>query len=150
DRLFGGISWIDHPVTQVWYPSSGFFSKGRAVLTGTYNYDSSIKKTAEIFGNLSLDERLEEALRGGERLHPRFREFVPKSGGLSIAWQQVPFLEGGWADWDRNSEAHKKAYARLLFPDHVIAQITRRKALTATEIPAIESAPSAASVTGAE
>jgi len=175
DRIFGGISWIDHPVTQVWYPSSGFFSKGRAVLTGTYNYDSSIKKTAEIFGNLSLDERLEEALRGGERLHPRFREFVPKSGGLSIAWQQVPFLEGGWADWDRNNEAHKKAYARLLFPDqrffvagdqmsylpgwqegavlsadHVIAQITRRKALTAAEIPAIESAPSAASVTGAE
>ena len=175
DRIFGGISWIDHPVTQVWYPSSGFFSKGRAVLTGTYNYDSSIKKTAEIFGNLSLDERLEEALRGGERLHPRFREFVPKSGGLSIAWQQVPFLEGGWADWDRNNEAHKKAYARLLFPDqrffvagdqmsylpgwqegavlsadHVIAQITRRKALTAAEIPAIESASSAASVTGAE
>ncbi|HXU33097.1 MAG TPA: FAD-dependent oxidoreductase [Thermoanaerobaculia bacterium] len=177
DRLFGGISWIDHPVTQVWYPSSGFFSKGRAVLTGTYNYDSSIKKTAEIFGNLSLDERLEEALRGGERLHPRFREFVPKSGGLSIAWQQVPFLEGGWADWDRNNEAHKKAYARLLFPDqrfyvagdqmsylpgwqegavlsadHVIAQMSERKAKApmAAELQAIEYAPSAASVTGAE
>src|SRR6185295_3871237 len=143
----------------------------------TYNYDSSIKKTAEIFGNLSLDERLEEALRGGERLHPRFREFVPKSGGLSIAWQQVPFLEGGWADWDRNNEAHKKAYARLLFPDqrfyvagdqmsylpgwqegavlsadHVIAQMSERKAKApmAAELQAIEYAPSAASVTGAE
>ncbi|HEV7672881.1 MAG TPA: FAD-dependent oxidoreductase [Thermoanaerobaculia bacterium] len=175
DRIFGGISWIDHPVTQVWYPSAGFFSKGRAVLTGTYNYDSATKKTAEIFGNLSLDERLEEALRGGERLHPNFRQFVPKSGGLSIAWQMVPYLQGGWADWDRNNEAHKNAYARLLLPDqrfyvagdqmsylpgwqegavlsadHVIAQITRKPSLKAIELPAIEFAPSAASVTGAD
>ncbi len=173
DRIFGGISWIDHPVTQVWYPSVGFFQKGRAVLTGTYNFDSRDRPIAKQFGELALDARLEVALDGGARLHPRFREFVPKSGGLSIAWQQVPFLEGAWAGWDRANRAHAEAYQRLLRPDqrffvagdqmsylpgwqegailsadHVIAQICG-KAPKAVEQP-IEFAPSAAEVTGAE
>src|SRR5215212_7487326 len=39
DQIYGGISYIDHPITQVWYPSSGFFSQKRGVLTGAYNYD---------------------------------------------------------------------------------------------------------------
>jgi monoamine oxidase len=86
-QIFGGISWIDHPITQMWYPSGGYFSPGPAVLTGAYNYDSGDKKVATEFGNLDLPARLEVGLQGGERLHPEFRQFVPKELGLSIAWQ---------------------------------------------------------------
>ena len=35
--IYGGISWTDHPITQIWYPSNAYHdSKG--VLTGAYNF----------------------------------------------------------------------------------------------------------------
>jgi monoamine oxidase len=112
-QIFGGISWLNHPITQMWYPSEGFFSKGPAILTGAYNYDA----VAEAFGNLPLDERLRRARQGGQLLHPEFEREVPLETGLSIAWQRVPFIGGGWASWDRGNNEHAKAYTRLLKPD---------------------------------
>lgn len=112
-QIFGGISWINHPITQMWYPSEGFFSDGPAILTGAYNYG----EVAEAFGRLSLDERLRRAHQGGQLLHPEFKSQVPLATGLSIAWQRVPFIGGGWASWKRDDEEQKKAYNRLLQPD---------------------------------
>lgn len=116
-QIFGGISWIDHPITQMWYPSAEYFAPGPAILTGAYNYDSPGKPVATDFGKLSLEERLEVGLKGGERLHPEFRQFVPAAKGLSIAWQDVPFIGGGWAEWSGTDPKHAEAYRRLLQPD---------------------------------
>lgn len=112
-QIFGGISWINHSITQMWYPSEGFFSKGPAILTGAYNYG----EVAEEFGRLPLDERLRRARQGGQLLHPEFESEVPLDTGLSIAWQQVPFIGGGWALWKRGDKEQEKAYTRLLEPD---------------------------------
>jgi monoamine oxidase len=112
-QIFGGISWINHSITQIWYPSEGFFSKGPAILTGAYNYGA----VAEEFGRLPLDERLRRARQGGQLLHHEFESEVPLETGLSIAWQRVPFIGGGWALWKRDDEEQKKAYNRLLKPD---------------------------------
>jgi monoamine oxidase len=112
-QIFGGISWTNHPITQMWYPSEGFFSKGPAILTGAYNYGA----VAEAFGDLPLEERLKRAHEGGQLLHPEFEREVPLKTGLSIAWQRVRFIEGGWAAWDRGNDDHAKAYTRLLKPD---------------------------------
>jgi monoamine oxidase len=111
-QIYGGISWIDHPITQFWYPSSGTFS-AKGVLTGAYNY----AETARKFGALPLDQRLMLATQGAERLHPEFLKFVKTELGLSIAWQQVPHQLGGWADWDWSKPEHAAAYNRLLAPD---------------------------------
>jgi monoamine oxidase len=116
NQIFGGISWIDHPMTQMWYPSNDYFSR-KGVLTGTYNYDSKTKKTAEQFGKLSFEDRLRLAREGAERLHPDFAKHVPMELGLSIAWQMVPFQEGGWSDWDWTKPEQQAAYDRLLEPD---------------------------------
>ena len=172
-QIFGGISWIDHPITQMWYPSADYFAKGPAILTGAYNYDSPAKPVATDFGKLSLDRRLEVALQGGERLHPEFRSFVPTTTGLSIAWQSVPYIGGGWAEWKRDDAQHIAAYKRLLRADrrfvvsgdqvsylpgwqegavlsayHVVGLITGRAKLAA---PVAEptTAPDSAAVTGA-
>jgi monoamine oxidase len=43
--------------------------------------------------------------------------------GMSIAWKQVPYQEGGWPDWDWTIPEQQKAYDRLLEPDkrfHVV------------------------------
>jgi monoamine oxidase len=112
-QIFGGISWINHAITQMWYPSAGYFSPGPAVLTGAYNY----ARVAEEMGKQSLTERLRVGIDGGDRLHRGFRDQVYVGKGLSIAWQNVPFIGGGWAEWDDAKPGHRQAYARLLKPD---------------------------------
>ncbi|WP_420126345.1 flavin monoamine oxidase family protein [Longimicrobium sp.] len=109
DQIYGGISYIDHPITQMWYPSSGFFER-RGVLTGTYNYE----KDAIDFGRMAPAQRLEKAAEGALRLHPQFDRHVPRDKGISIAWQNVPFQEGGWAEW---TEEMIDPYSRLLLPE---------------------------------
>jgi monoamine oxidase len=111
NEIYGGISWIADTITQFWYPSAGFFTK-KGILTGLYNYG----ETADRFGGLPLDERLRVARKGAEKLHPDFAKYCKMGLGLSIAWQSVPHLEGGWADWTGSLE-QKKAYQRLLRPD---------------------------------
>jgi monoamine oxidase len=111
-QVFGGVSWIDHPITQLWYPSSGTFS-AKGILTGAYNY----AETARKFGALPLAQRLMLATQGAERLHPDFLKFVKTELGLSIAWQQVPHQLGAWADWDWSKAEQAAAYNRLLTPD---------------------------------
>ena len=69
------------------------------------------------FGDLSLADRLRVAREGAERLHPDFAKYVNTALGLSIAWQQVPFQQGGWADWDWGNPEQAAAYERLLAPD---------------------------------
>jgi monoamine oxidase len=111
NQIYGGISWINHPITQMWYPSSGYFTE-KGVLTGAYNYGD----VAKAFGKESLDKRLSIALEGAERLHPGFAKHVDVKLGLSIAWQLVPFQDGGWADWTYQG-TQQKSYDRLLEPD---------------------------------
>ncbi len=118
NQIYGGISWIKHAITQMWYPSADFFSK-KGVLTGAYNYDA----VAKSFGELSFEDRLRLAREGAEKLHPDFAKYVPMELGLSIAWQMVPFQEGGWSDWDWTKPEQQAAYDRLLNPDkrfHVV------------------------------
>ncbi|MCU1244645.1 MAG: hypothetical protein JWN02_555 [Acidobacteria bacterium] len=95
DEIYGGISYIRHNITQMWYPSAGFFG-GKGVLTGAYNYLGK----ADTMAALSFHARLVLAMEGAKLLHPDFDKHVPLDMGLSIAWKNIPFQEGGWAMWD--------------------------------------------------
>ena len=112
--IYGGISWIDDLITQMWYPSNDYFSE-KGTLTGAYIYDDD----AERFGRWGLERRLREAKKGALKLHPEFgsNQIVPTEKGLSIAWQQVPFAAGGWPDWNDDDPEDAKAYHRLLGSD---------------------------------
>lgn len=110
-RIYGGISFIDHVNVQMWYPSEGYHRR-RGTLIGAYNFGGR----AEEFGRLNLAERLRIARRGAARLHPQFNNeaIVPDELGLSIAWQHVPYQEGGWSNWN---SSQSRFYSRLLTPD---------------------------------
>ena len=91
NEIYGGISWTNHIIKQIWYPSHGFHSQ-KGVLTGAYNYGEA----ARVFGLMSHKQRMTTALQGGEKFHPGiFERNVEK--GLSIAWHNMPNLAGGWA-----------------------------------------------------
>lgn len=100
DQMYGGISYTTDPITQMWYPSWGYFRQ-KGILTGAYNYDQDAIR----FGQMPLQQRLTEAMKGGAKLHPDFASHVPIELGLSIAWQNVPWQLGGWADdWSCDTE----------------------------------------------
>jgi monoamine oxidase len=159
-QIYGGISYTDDPITQMWYPSYDYFTKN-GTLTGVYNYDDD----AKAFGRMSLEERIRTARVGAVKFHPEFADerLVPSEKAISIAWQNIPNEGGGWANWDPNSTDATKAYARLLAPDrrfhvvgdqvsqlpgwqegamesahHVVEQIGRIRPLT---VPTIKHAP---------
>ena len=114
NQIYGGISYTDDPITQMWYPSYDYFTKN-GTLTGVYNYDED----ALAFGRMSLEDRIKMARQGAVKFHPEFADtrLVPSDKAISIAWQNIPNEGGGWANWDPGSTAHAKAYARLLAPD---------------------------------
>jgi monoamine oxidase len=114
NQIYGGISYTDDPITQMWYPSYDYFTRN-GTLTGVYNYDND----AIAFGNMSLEERIRFARRGAVKFHPEFADtnLVPSDKAISIAWQNIPNEGGGWANWDPGSDNHAKAYRRLLRPD---------------------------------
>lgn len=105
-RIFGGISWTAHEISQIWYPSDGFYSD-TGVLTGAYNRG----EPAEKFGDYPHEKRLQVALEGGEKLHRGFADLVHRDRGISIAWQHMPHIYGGWAA--ETAEQDPKTYREL-------------------------------------
>src|SRR5215213_2451278 len=114
NQIYGGISYTDDPITQMWYPSYDYFTKN-GTLTGAYNYDQDAIR----FGNMKPADRIVEARKGAIKLHPEFADtrMVPSDKAISIAWQNIPNQGGGWASWTPDDEGHSKAYTRLLAPD---------------------------------
>jgi len=114
-RIYGGISWTKHLISQIWYPSEGFLGD-TGVLTGTYNSGTA----AEAFGALPHEERLRTALEGGEKLHPGFSQEVYVERGLSIAWHKMPHFAGGWVS--DIATGNQAAYNRLTLPEGAVYQ----------------------------
>src|SRR5689334_1226656 len=114
NQIYGGISYTDDPITQMWYPSYDYFTNN-GTLTGVYNYDDD----AKAFGEMSLEDRIKTARKGAVKFHPEFADerLVPSDKAISIAWQNIQNAGGGWANWDPDSDDHSKAYRRLLTPD---------------------------------
>jgi monoamine oxidase len=108
-EIYGGISWTNHPISQIWYPSHGFHSQ-KGILIGAYMFGPS----AQEFGSMPQKERLAVALEGGEKLHPGlFKRNVEK--GVSIAWQNMPGQAGGWAYY--RNQAENPDYLRINKPE---------------------------------
>ena len=38
--IFGGISWTDNEIAQIWYPSDAYHDE-KGILTGAYNFSST-------------------------------------------------------------------------------------------------------------
>lgn len=99
NNIYGGISWTDDIIGQIWYPSEDF-NATTGVLTGAYNRGDG----ATTFGDYKQPERIARALAGGRKLHPNFDAKVYADKGLTIAWQYMPFQVGGWASDTANTQ----------------------------------------------
>jgi monoamine oxidase len=119
-NIYGGISYTDRPITQMWYPSTGYLSS-RGIIAGSYAYFAQ----AEAFGRMTLSERIAAGRSDAMTLHKEFADetLVPSSKAVSIAWNLAEGQSGGVAQWDHGKVEDQRAYQRLLAPDgrfHVI------------------------------
>jgi monoamine oxidase len=91
--IYGGISWTDDPITQIWYPSNAYHDR-KGVLTGAYNF----AENAACFGRMAVPERLNKARAGAALFGKEFAEGLDR--GVAIAWQNMAHIKGGWAQWN--------------------------------------------------
>ena len=109
DQIYGGISWTTQDITQLWYPSTGIHSD-KGIVVGAYIWSTDI---GDAFAKLSPSERLELALKQGEKLHASYRSDT--RNGVSVAWGQMPFSKGAWCEWEPDDR--RTVYPVLLEPD---------------------------------
>lgn len=101
EGIFGGISWTSQAIAQIWYPPHGIFA-AKGVILGAYTFGD---EGGERFGRLAPDERLELALAQGEKIHPRYRDFIET--GVSVPWDRMNHMLGCSARWtDALRERH--------------------------------------------
>jgi monoamine oxidase len=109
DQIYGGISWTNRDITQIWYPSTGLH-RPQGILVGAYIWTDEI---GAAFAALSPAERIAAAIESGERIHPGYADHLEKA--VSVAWSKIPYSGGAWAEW--SGEARKDSYPLLLEPD---------------------------------
>ncbi len=119
-NIFGGISYTNSRLTQMWYPSNDYFSK-KGILPGSYCYD----KQATEYGDMSLSERIKSAREDGSKLHPEMKDekLLPSNKAVSIAWHQAEGQTGGYTQWNHNDQTIEAHYQRLLKPEGVFFAI---------------------------
>jgi len=110
-NIYGGISWTEKDITQIWYPSNGFHSD-KGILVGAYIWDNPI---GNVWGTLSPAERIAKAIADGTAIHSNYTQEISAADGITIAWEKVPYSQGGWAEWEE--EQRESAYKVLLQPD---------------------------------
>ncbi len=108
DRIFGGISWSNLPIGEIWYPSDGFLGK-KGVVGGYYVFGP----TSDLLGKMNPEERLEFALAHGEKLHPQYRQEIESA--FSVNWSTLPNIEGCLAHFPK--AMLKTFYPLLIKPD---------------------------------
>jgi monoamine oxidase len=108
EAIYGGISWTSQDITQIWYPSHGIFTK-KGIILGAYTFGD---EGGTRFGRLPHTERIEIAIRRGERIHPNYREHIET--GVSVAWHRMNHMLGCAARWDDDLKA--RFFSRLQKP----------------------------------
>ena len=101
EQIYGGISWTTQDITQIWYPAHGIHRQ-KGVILGAYVFGGDASDRLERLGPAG---RLEAAIRQGEKVHPKYREYI--ENGVSVAWHRMNHMLGCSSEW---SDEHRKHY----------------------------------------
>ena len=107
--IYGGISWTDQDITQIWYPPYGYH-RDEGVIVGAYIWD---EKPGLRFQGMTPEDRLKAAVAEGERVHPGYAAEIVS--GISRAWGKVPFQKGAWPVPDEPPEALRRPDGAVYF-----------------------------------
>lgn len=108
-QIYGGISWTSRDSTQVWYPTAGL-QQAKGILLGAYIWS---EKLGTAFAAKPLAQRLRDTLDDVAHLHPDAPRWLGR--GVSVAWKNIPYTLGAWAEW--SLEARARQFPLLLKGD---------------------------------
>jgi monoamine oxidase len=109
EQIYGGISWTAQDIQQMWYPNHGLLGR-RGIVLGAYTFPFG--EASNKFAAMPHAERLEVAIRQGEKLHPGYRGFVEH--GVSVPWQRMNHFTGCLNLWD--DDQRRQYFKRLQQP----------------------------------
>ena len=92
--IYGGISWTDRDVTQIWYPAHGYHGR-KGVLMGAYIWSA---EPCMRYAAMTPDQRIRAAVAEGGEVHPGYADEIET--GVSMAWSKRPFQKGAWPKTD--------------------------------------------------
>ncbi|MDP2286421.1 MAG: FAD-dependent oxidoreductase, partial [Pseudohongiella sp.] len=67
EEIYGGITWTNQPIRQIWYPFHGLLRQ-KGVMLAAYDYGNGMD-----FTRMTQEERIESMLAQGEKIHPQYR-----------------------------------------------------------------------------
>ncbi len=106
EHIYGGITYTDMPISQISYPSTGYFSDGPAVLLGGYTWRGP---NSFEFNAMQPDERIQVALDYGAQIHPQYPDEY--KAGVTVSWHKVPWVLGCSGVWQDKERDYEKAVA---------------------------------------
>ncbi|HLR45985.1 MAG TPA: flavin monoamine oxidase family protein, partial [Deinococcales bacterium] len=109
DRIYGGITSTDLPISQIAYPNYNFFNQ-KGVVLGAYTFGGDISHKVT---GMSPEERIQWALDNGRQVHPQYDEEF--DSGFAVGWHRVPWTLGCSASWIGTTR--EDYYDTLLQPD---------------------------------
>ena len=89
-NIYGGITWTDQDITQIWYPNHGF-QRASGIIVGAYIFDGP---AGTAFTAMSPQQRLDTTRTQAANVHPQMASRA--THGISVAWRKIPFQLGGW------------------------------------------------------
>ena len=89
-NIYGGISWTNQQITQIWYPNNSY-GTNNGIIIGAYMFGGTAGAN---FANQSLQQRINTSISSGSNLHSEYANEV--SRGISVSWPKVPFQLGAW------------------------------------------------------
>ena len=108
--IYGGITWMNNPSRQIWYPVAGIHKRKGVILAG-YDFSGGMYHT-----RMTQEQRIEAHLTDGEKVHPGYRNLVEKP--VTVAWHRMNHMLGCAGYWTRILDgawsAEDEAMFRLL------------------------------------
>ncbi|MEJ7738379.1 MAG: flavin monoamine oxidase family protein [Chitinophagaceae bacterium] len=110
EMIYGGITYTNNLLYQIFYPSHDYLSN-KGLLLGYYNFNDRAKKV----GEMSYKDREKLAYEKGLLVHPQYeKDYDNKS--YSVSWHKTKYSMGGWAIY--SEEERDTLYKKLLPPDN--------------------------------
>lgn len=122
--IYGGITWTNQPIRQIWYPYHGLM-KQKGVVLAAYDYGTGMH-----FTRMTQEQRIEAMLAQGEKVHPEYRQMAEH--GITIAWHRMNHMLGCSARWGAMTAEARRHYEVLQQPSgrhyFIGDQISRKSA----------------------
>ncbi|TFH73406.1 FAD-dependent oxidoreductase [Gammaproteobacteria bacterium LSUCC0112] len=108
EEIYGGITWTNQPIRQIWYPFHGLLRQ-KGVMLAAYDYGNGME-----FTRMTQEQRIEAMLAQGEKIHPQYRAMAEH--GVTIAWHRMNHMLGCSARWGASTPENERHYNTLQQP----------------------------------